>query len=352
MQYIRFFSLALAALSSAIALISCNKEVLFEEPIKNKSESVATVAIERADPEILQAIKIKNPTGTDSLKAILFIPASDTTLPAVVVQHGCGGMWVGNNPDNNDMASQFDTWVDSFRVHRMAALFIDSYSARDEEEFCGVVPPTNIPIAGEFIRPRDAYEGLNYLRTRTDRIKSDRIALLGFSHGGTSALATMVDSTYVAKSSWSYKTYNPTTTHTAGVMAPANRPSAGGFVAAVSYYPGASFFEYFGKPATPTDGKYRPYAPVMVHAAGNDPLYTTQYTNNDDPNKAKQSAYDGLLQKAVHNGSSTANGNQMVMHVYSGAAHSFDGKTTGSDGTANTLAKQRSLTWLEQFLRP
>jgi dienelactone hydrolase len=354
MKSIRFFAPAIAVLLLAFAMLACTKETIIEVPVKTDVAVIQTNAAQRnGTEEVLQPVWIKNPTGGDSLKAILFIPASDTLLPAVVVQHGCGGMWVGNDPASNNMASQFDTWVDSFRVHRMAALFIDSYSARNEDEFCGVVPPTNIPISGEFVRPRDAYEGLMYLRTQTTRINGNKVALLGFSHGGTSALATMVDSVAVAKASaWSYKTYNPTTTHTSGVLAPANYPAAGGFVAAVSYYPGASFFEYFGKPATPSDGKYVPYAPVLVHAAATDPLYTAQYTNNDDPNNIKQSAYNGLLQKAVRNGSSVANGNQMVLHVYSGAAHSFDGKTTGSDGTANALAKQRSLTWLEQFLRP
>lgn len=47
----------------------------------------------------------------------------------------------------------------------------------------------------------------------------------------------------------------------------------------------------------------------------------------------KQNAYNGLLQKATLNGSSNANGFQMEMHLYSGAAHSFDNKTGSTDGT-------------------
>ncbi len=292
-------------------------------------------------PELVQNVTITNPTTGNPLKSVLFIPASATTVPAVVVLHGSGGLW--SSTDETKLASQFNGWIDSFRVHKIAALFIDSYTPRGVKTFHDVAPPENIFLAAEFVRPRDAYEGLTYLRTN-GRIKSEKIALLGFSHGGTTVLSTIVDATAVTKSTaWSLISNN--ITYTTGVLTPAAKPTAGGFVAAVSYYPGAAMFSYYGRPGTPSNGKYQNYAPLLLHAAGNDPLYTTTYTNSD--NNTQISAYDGLIQKSQLNAGSAP----ITKQVYSGALHSFDGETSaGVDADASKLARTRSIAFLKQYL--
>jgi dienelactone hydrolase len=205
-----------------------------------------------------------------------------------------------------------------------------------------MAPPDNIFLAAEFVRPRDIYAGLGYLRTLS-RIIPGKVALLGFSHGGTTVLGTMVNAQAVAKNTpWSV--INNNITYTDSILAPADRPAAGGFVGAVSYYPGAAMFSYFGKPGTPGNGKYVPYAPVMIHAAALDPLYTTTYTNYD--NNTQQSSYDALMQKAQLNPLSAP----MTKHEYAGAAHSFDGETAaGADGDASKLARTRTIAFLKQL---
>lgn len=292
--------------------------------------------------ERTETIYLTNPTGGNPLKAILFIPASTVAVPAVVVQHGSGGLWSSSDMSNTQLANQFSIWIDSFRVNKIAALFIDSYTARGVKNFPNMAPPENIFLAAEFVRPRDAYAGLTYLRTLS-RIKANKIALLGFSHGGTSVLSTMVDAQAVSKPTWSL--ISSGTTYTDGVLPPAQRPADGGFVAAVSYYPGAAMFSYYGRPGTPSNGKYIPYAPVMLHAAGKDPLYTTLYTNSD--NNTSISAYEGLILKAQQSNLSAP----MSLHVYDNAEHSFDGSTGNSeDAKANLLAKKRSIEFLRSYL--
>jgi dienelactone hydrolase len=241
------------------------------------------------------------------------------------------------------MALQFKGWVDSFRIHKIAALFVDSYTARGVRTFHNQAPPDNIFLAAEFVRPRDAYAGLEFLRTQP-KVIANKIALLGFSHGGTTVLSTMVDADAVAKATpWSV--INDGITYTDGILSPAARPAAGGFIAAVSYYPGAAMFSYYGKPGTPSSGKYVPYAPIMLHAAGADPLYTTLYTNYD--NNTQINSYDALIAKAQMNPGSAA----MTKHVYAGANHSFDGETTsGTDATASVLARTRTINFLKQYL--
>jgi dienelactone hydrolase len=319
-----------------LTMISCSKKAV------TTPQNTVPASGNNSQAEVTETIYLTNPTGGNPLKAVLFIPASSGTVPAVVVQHGSGGLWSSTDMSNTQLASQFSIWIDSFRVNKIAALFIDSYTARGVKNFPNMAPPENIFLAAEFIRPRDAYAGLTYLRTLS-RIKANKIALLGFSHGGTSVLSTMVDAQAVSKPTWSL--ISSGNTYTDGVLAPAQRPADGGFVAAVSYYPGAAMFSYYGRPGTPSNGKYIPYAPIMLHAAGKDPLYTTLYSNSD--NNTNISAYDGLILKAQQSNLSAP----MSLHVYDNAEHSFDGSTGNSeDAKANLLAKNRSIAFLKTYL--
>lgn len=330
--------LGMIKLAMTIILFSCTKNDVAQPAIDN-----TTGTNTGGFAESTEIITLNNPTGGNPLKAVLFIPASDKPVPAVVVMHGSGGLWSATDATNTKLATQFKGWIDSFRIHKIAALFIDSYTPRGVQTFHNEAPPENLFIAAEFVRPRDAYAGLNYLRT-VPKIIAGKIGLLGYSHGGTTVLSTMVDADAVAKSTpWSVISNN--ITYTQNVLPPAQKPAAGGFVAAVSYYPGAAMFSYYGKPGTPSNGKYVPYAPVMIHAAALDPLYTTTYTNSD--NNTQISSYDALILKAQLNPASAP----ITKYEYDGASHSFDGVTTATaDGDASRLARARSIAFLETFL--
>lgn len=341
------------------ALVSCSKEML-QQPGRKQSPTPASpgTILNVVQPEISKKVKIANPTGGDSLLAWLFVPATSVDVPAVVVLHGSGGLWKENtNPSHSIMSSQFTKWVDVFRTEKIAALFIDSYVSRGiPDDFADVAPPSNFHVAAEFVRPRDAYSGLAFMRSQ-NKIKDNKIGLLGFSHGGTSAVSAMVDSVFVDKASW--RMYNSTTKINYyiadGVKKPAGKPAEGGFVAAVSYYPGLGFYSYYGSPGTPSSDKYRSYAPIMIHAAEKDALYTSTADNNDANPVVKKRIYDAFKEKAILNGCSLANGNALTMHVYTNANHSFDGKTgdanaTQADKDADAFAKTRTLNFLKPFL--
>lgn len=334
---IKFLNILLRSIVGILLcfFIGCNKS---STP---STTNTVTPVVPISTAEVLEFVNITNPSGGSPLRSVLFIPAAASTVPAIVVMHGSGGLW--SSTDVNKMASQFNSWIDSFRLYKIAALFIDSYTARNVITFHDVVPPDNIFLAAEFVRPRDAYEGLNYLRT-LNRIKPNKIALMGFSHGGTTVLSTIVDAAAVSKTTaWSL--INNNITYTTGVLSPASKPAEGGFVAAVSFYPGAAMFSYYGKPGTPSNGKYINYAPLLLHAAANDPLYTTTYTNSD--NNTLINAYDGLILKAQLNAASAT----ITKYVYAGAAHSFDGVTSvGADADASKMARMRSIDFLKLYL--
>ncbi len=337
-----FLLMGAAKLTVYIVLFACTKTAV--STTDNNLIPPNVIASNASNPETTQMVYLPNPTGGNQLRAVLYIPSTDVPVPAVVVMHGSGGLWSSTDSTNTKMASQFKGWIDSFRVHKIAALFIDSYTPRGVKTFHNMVPPASLAIAAEFVRPRDAYAGLDYLRTISAKIIPNKIGLLGFSHGGTTVLGTMVDAVAVSKpTAWSQ--ISSGVTYTSGVLSPAQKPLSGGFVAAVSYYPGAAMFSYFGKPGTPSDGKYVPYAPIMLHAAGIDPLYTTMYTNWD--NNTQINSYDALVLKAQLNSASSS----ITKHEYAGAAHSFDGeKVEGADVSASVLARTRSIAFLKQYL--
>src|SRR5690606_964607 len=110
---------------------------------------------------------------------------------------------------NQDVASgkmqkNFNDWLEIFKQEKYAAIFVDSFSARNITDFCDVNPPASLVAAAEFVRPTDAYSALNYLK-RNKEIIPNKIALLGFSHGATTTLSTIVDADKVAKTTWSVK---------------------------------------------------------------------------------------------------------------------------------------------------
>jgi dienelactone hydrolase len=92
-------------------------------------------------------------------------------LPAVVLLHGSGGLHGGHQ-----------LWASQFNQMGVATLLIDSFSMR------GIVSTsTNQALLGRYNMIIDAYRGLAMLAAHP-RIDGSRVAVMGFSRGGQSAL--------------------------------------------------------------------------------------------------------------------------------------------------------------------
>ena len=155
------------------------------------------------------------------------------------------------------------------------------------------------------MRPRDAYAALAYLRTRPD-VDGARIALQGWSNGGSATLATMADVTFEAQ-----------------------QPKVrGGFVGAVAFYPACGLKGAF-------DARYKPYAPVRVLSGSAD--------------EEVSAAHCARLVAA-----SEAIGGDIDIQIYPRATHDFDdpgekrqgveaNATARSDAVPRTLAYMHGL---------
>jgi dienelactone hydrolase len=185
----------------------------------------------------------------------LYRPAGTGPFPAVLVMHGCSGV----SENHRAWSSRLASWG-------YLALMIDSFRPRHVNSVCygGGNPVPDL-------RAQDAFNAATYLRTQPD-VVPDRIGLVGFSHGGSTALLAALER-----------------------MVPVVR---GGrpFQAIVAYYPGCSYKPPFSIAATD----------VLILIG-----------KNDDWTKAEN------CEKFVAGKAAMPHAPQIV--VYPNAVHAFDG---------------------------
>jgi len=101
----------------------------------------------------------------------IILPNGTPPYPAVVVLHGCNGV-----------SQNTFVWARRLASWGYAALIINSFNPRGLQQVCDGSRALPGPE-----RAQDAFEAAAYLRSRSD-IDAGRIAVLGYSHGGWTAL--------------------------------------------------------------------------------------------------------------------------------------------------------------------
>jgi len=334
------------ALFSAVffSVLSCNKIHVNEEEDKTSSSNII-IPYQTQDTVLFF-------TSTDGyeIPVVVTFPNCNTSgLPGIVVTHGSGGNWTDSDSNGDGVADKFikwqlssqnKEWVGIFKDNCIVGAFPDSYSARGtlENEGDWKNPPLQFKISPCFVRNYDAYQTLELLRNlvRPDGIsilrKSD-IGLLGFSHGGSTAEASIFDIDAVPVG-WEWKQTIDGITYKQEVKPPASKPASGGFATAVIYYPGSQFNSFFGNPCKSLGSNgssiYKSYCDFLVHLPELDPLT------------------DGSL--CMINTVNSNGGGKVTSYMYSSAKHSFDGQKSGVDADASLLARERTLSWFKLYL--
>ena len=239
----------------------------------------------------------------------LYLPAASSTLaPAVVLMHGCSGIYSFSDPAKG-LALLYKEWGERLTSAGYAALVVDSFSGRNmPQNQCG---NGSEGVSEVTDRPYDAHGAARFLKNAyAGWIDSSKIALLGWSHGASSTISALSDS----------------------MVAQLGKPFKAGF----AFYPGCGLYNAFGGISTST---YVPYAPLQILHGSIDPLYTS-----------------GFCDKRVNNAVKLGSPN-MSMSVYLGAQHNFDNaramdaKWTQADVDAKTSADAFVMLRLNSLLK-
>jgi dienelactone hydrolase len=178
-----------------------------------------------------------------TLEGWLFKPAGSGPYKAVVLMHGCSGVY-SYSDTTKGVATLYREWGDRLVSSNYVALLVDSFTTRNAaQNQCG---NGSGGVSEVDDRPYDAYAGLDYLASQSF-VDAASIGLLGWSHGGSATLATMDVTQFDALSN---------------------------FKAAAAFYPGCGLYGAFGGVNNST---WEPYAPFIVLHGSADTVVSPAY---------------------------------------------------------------------------
>ena len=291
---IRQFNLSLMATLAVMALTACGgggsdapvmptaveATVLLQEdgtpmPAPDSAAYAATETVASITTVPAGDVSFPNSDGL-VIQARLYKPEGTGALPTVVMMHGCSGVHSYSNPALG-VSNIHKEWAKRLNDAGYAALLVDSFTPRGTQNQCG----NGVAGVDEAVdRPKDARAALQWL-VSNGVAPADRVALIGWSNGGSATMAAL-DSSHATPGSLRF---------------------AGGF----SFYPGCGLLNNFGGISM---SNWLPYAPLEILHAATDPLYTGGSCDTR-VNRAHMAGAVGLN-----------------LTVYPGARHSFDQATS------------------------
>ena len=240
-----------------------------------------------------------------SLIGWLFKPDGNGPYPAVVMMPGCMGAYTfGEN--TQQISSIYLEWGERLTNAGYVALLVDSFTPRNAvKNQCG---HGTLGISEIDDRPYDAYAGLDYLASQSF-VAADKVGLMGWSHGASSALATMDERKFISESN---------------------------FKAAVAFYPGCGLSNTFDDLK---QSAWKPYAPFVILQGSAD---------------AVTKSADCMTRVAV---AQELGATSVTINLFENAQHRFDGATqmadgfTQSDVDAKIAADAQVMRFFDMYLR-
>lgn len=228
------------------------------------------------------------------------------TFPAVVLMHGCTGIWSSSSVPVPEPASfpnlqnQIEKWAMKLAAEGYVALVVDSFTDRRNMSYTSLqwqkqcnspasAIPFNLRVDPYTTRANDARSAYDYLVSQSF-VDATNIGLLGWSAG---AEATMVQLAQTPRNN--------------NVLRPASELV---FQVGVAFYPGCGTALGFSYPG---NGYWRPYVDLRMNHGTGDSLYAN-------------CGVGGRMGNATNNlGATAGSGREAVLDSYTDAKHSFDG---------------------------
>jgi dienelactone hydrolase len=227
-------------------LFACHKDGVLPEPAANLSQPAKPYRPSSVPQRVSFASLDVDPTSGEPvlINALLFKPegADSRRLPAVVALHGCGGMYSTAKSRRDTLSLRHQIMADLLVSEGYAVLFPDSFRSRGFEEIC--TTKNRERSVTQQHRRLDAQGALAWLQRRDD-IQPERIGILGWSHGGSTVLATL-NAKQPAVAEWRVR-----------------EPTAPYFRAGIAFYPGCN-------ESTNLLGGYSLAAPLTFFIGGSD----------------------------------------------------------------------------------
>jgi dienelactone hydrolase len=246
--------------------------------------------------------------GHTTLVGYLFKPEGPhpARTPAVVMMHGRAGAYssaANGSYDASTLSRRHRQWGQIWARQGYLAMLVDGFGPRGYPHGFPRFSYDSRPDALNEItvRPLDAYGALAYLRARGD-VVADRVAIQGWSNGGSAALATMSQTA-------------------PGISSPT---PATGFRAGLAFYPACGLKGQFN------DG-ILPYAPVRVFQGSAD--------EEVSPRRCAELV-----------ATSRALGGDIQFRLYPDATHDFDDPSPShQDNDANAAASEDAIARAVEF---
>jgi len=220
----------------------------------------------------------RDPAGRPvRLTALLYAPEpSGAPRPAVIALHGCGGLYVDTPAGADALTARHRAMAEMLVGEGYAVLLPDSFGPRGRREQCAL--PARDQRITPAVRRLDVLGALAWLRGRAD-VAGDRIALVGWSHGGSTTLAAMNAQDRV-------------------VAAFRDAREGAYFATAIAFYPGCSVYARARQ-------TYTPAAPLAIMIGASD---------NWTPPAPCAVFAEAMVERGL----------PVSLRIYEGAVHGFD----------------------------
>jgi len=248
-----------------------------------------------------------------TIDALYYRPpqAAAGPVPLVIAAHGCGGMFSARADRSNQLNERGIAWTEALLADGYAVLWPDSFNPRGRRTVCTVKrgDPTIAPAT----RRLDILGALAFAAAQPG-IDRTRVALLGWSHGGSTALAS-VDGKDARIAEF--------------FAAPGAPPP---LRAAVAFYPGCGVALRQGE-------RWLPSLPLAIHAAELDD-WTPSATCAQlaDSARSRGSTMTLTIYPAAHHGFDAPRGKLTVLKDVTTGSHPDKGVTVGPNPAARAAA--------------
>ncbi|WAS96496.1 dienelactone hydrolase family protein [Nannocystis punicea] len=247
-------------------------------------------------------ITLPGPNTGEILDGRIYLPDPlPPNPPAVIMMHGCSGMWEGDYPGNG-ATREIERWGLELAAQGYVALAIDSYEARrpstktyvQYQNQCSMGSPLRVdPYT---TRVADIGAALDYLIDTHDVNTDGGVGLLGWSQGAQAVLVAMAK-----------------TPRYSNVPHATDPP----YAAAVAFYPGCG--AALGYNFNVDGGFWRPANPMRLHMGDAD-----ETVSFDDCEARVETAHDDY-------GNTPGTEDELIWVPYAGIGHTFDQACDGAE---------------------